>query len=495
MKKLIYYLQEIVPLLLVIVFQTAGNSANAQLPFDFKYAGIFSGFNSIVQRYDDLRAVVYYEDNGLGYVSLVDIVSDQVYTVSLDSGIYMNDMCILRDTVFLCGRHFTATYGNVGSIVAISINEFYSSTVSPVYFEPSYWIHFNLKRIDGYEYTLSSSGNKYLKFLLVGDVDFSCDGSEPFPGVLSNVEWSPRAYSSSGPDGRCTVNAVVEVSYPFSYGGPSAMTTSQVVMRAVNPDGHPEIIHDVVVTKNHVAFIGLEGVSSKAITLHICNKGDNVLRDFNPFVLSDFYNYFRYPLSYSSANPFYHACAMLEDRIAIVADGEKPSMPERMTIRAIDLNTQTMLVSQELVGVYIPQVKDVAHCPGTDSILVLYTDKFIPTSFIRDMVCKVDLSSNHSYYYRPCIVDNMPPMLLNSIDAMSKNYFITTGGKYGMAIKSGIMGGVGNCYDGTDYLLKGSDIISPSAYHFIYDQYLPVSHFWQVVVGPEQTNLMPICVE
>ena len=52
-----------------------GNQATAQLPFNFKYAEGISFENSIVRRYNDTKAIVYYEEGGFGYVSLVDLIN------------------------------------------------------------------------------------------------------------------------------------------------------------------------------------------------------------------------------------------------------------------------------------------------------------------------------------------------------------------------------------------------------------------------------------
>lgn len=487
---------KVISLLLIIVFDMIGNQATAQLPFNFKYAEGISFENSIVRRYNDTKAIVYYEEGGFGYVSLVDLINDQGYRIKLDTGIFMNDMCILKDSVFLCGRNVIPNR-KTGCIVAIDINELISGTATPRYFEPSYWIHCNLKRIKGYEYTIPGIERKYAKFLLVGDIYFACDSTEPFPRVFSLLsinDGNDYTYSTASADGRCVVNSVWEVSYPFSYGSPSAATTNQIVLRAVNPDIHPEIIHDVVVTENYVAFIGLEGISSKAITLHICNKDDNVLRNFNLSVQSDFDDYYSYPLSSNNANPFYHACALNGDRIAIVADSEDPTSPDQLYIRAIDLNTQTMFASQVFLCSEKPHVIDVALGPDGDSILVLYNDKYLPNNVFRDMVCKVDASSTQTYYYQPCIVDKMPPIPLNSIDAMPKS-FITTGRKFGMVCKTSIMGNADKCHEGVDYLLKKSTTIDPSTSFFRYDQFMPTSTSWEKVAVPEHINYKIICME
>ena len=108
MKRLLHIIQKVVLQLVVLVLTIAGGDLNAQspYPYDFSFAGIPVNTKTIVRSYDDQHAVVYYEENGLGYVSLVDVVTNSVITVPLESGTYINDMCIMNDSVFLCGKFY-----------------------------------------------------------------------------------------------------------------------------------------------------------------------------------------------------------------------------------------------------------------------------------------------------------------------------------------------------------------------------------------------------
>jgi hypothetical protein len=88
----------------------------------------------------------------------------------------------------------------------------------------------------------------------------------------------------------------------------------------------------------------------------------------------------------------------------------------------------------------------------------------------------------------------MPPIPLNSIDAMPKG-FITTGRRFGMVCKTSIMGNADKCHEGVDYLLKKSTTIDPSTSFFRYDQFMPTSTSWEKVAVPEHINYKIICME
>ena len=136
MEKLFKYIHKIIIQLFVLVFSGIGNGANAQYPYDFSFAGIPFTTKTIVRHYDNERVVVYYEENGKGYVSLVNVISNDAYTVPLDTGYLMNDMCIVNDSVFLCGQMNAIQ----GSIVTMNLSNFYTSSVHATYFLPSHCI-------------------------------------------------------------------------------------------------------------------------------------------------------------------------------------------------------------------------------------------------------------------------------------------------------------------------------------------------------------------
>ena len=119
----------------MIVFVVIGVGAKAQYPYNFSFAGIPLDSKTIVRNYDDQRAVVYYEEGGRGYVSLVDVVVNHAITVPLDNDISMNDMCIVDDSVFLCGQEL-ASNGSLGCIATMNLNNFYTGSVLVSYFEP-----------------------------------------------------------------------------------------------------------------------------------------------------------------------------------------------------------------------------------------------------------------------------------------------------------------------------------------------------------------------
>ena len=356
MEKLFKYIHKIIIQLFVLVFLGIGNGANAQYPYDFSFAGIPFATKTIVRHYDNERVVVYYEENGNGYVSLVNVISNDAYTVPLNTGYFMNDMCILNDSVFLCGYETDIYAGSnykIGTIVTMYLNNFYTTNVHVTYFEPSYWMNVDLKRIKQYEYTYATSNRA--KLLLVGDIYYPCDSSTQFP-----IYDFRHYYTDLNNHSMCMVNAVWEVSYPF-YTSFSSAGPLQKVIRVMNPFEHSEVIHDVVVTDNYVAFVGVASGTIDTITLHICSKDSDVLKsDYTsnpPTLMSDFDNYYTYSLGTGSGSPFYHACALDGDMIAIVTQDEMSTSSTDITIRTFDLTTHTMTNTQYLQCYSHPELK------------------------------------------------------------------------------------------------------------------------------------------
>ena len=497
MKKLFHTIQTIVPQLIVFALAFGGSGANAQSPYPYaySYAGIPFNTKSIVRNYNDQHVVVYYEESGRGYVSLVNVVSNNVITVPLDEGYYINDMCIMNDSVFLCGKfyYFQPSIYYIGCIVTMNLNSFYSSSVMVTRFEPSYWIRMNIKRMKWFDYIFGSYNRKYAKFMVVCDIEYPCDGSEPFP--LSSFH---EEYGIPNNPSMCLANAVMEVSYPFTPGS-SVSYTKQRVLRPMNPNEHTEIIHDVVVTDHYVAYVGIEQGSSNAITLHVCNKSQNVLMNIYPSppyppIFCDFDNYYTFPLSSSNGNPFYRACALDGDKIAIATHNEISTSSNSITIRTFDLATHTMSNAQELQCIAQPDLKDIVYLPKLNKIVLLFYDYFRQTSSYCDIFCTVD-PYNNTNYTTSGITDKVFYLKFGSLDALTYNYFITTGGKYGFASDASLWGGGSPCYYMENYNVLALSVISAVPEYFDYDQYCPTATIDSINSIPVQVQAPVQCIE
>ena len=470
MERLLNIIQKSVPQLFMLVFIIAWSGAKAQYPYNFSYAGVQFETKTIVRNYDGQHAVVYYEENGKGYVSLVNVITYNTITVPLDTGIFINDMCIMNDSVFLCGIYkYTPSDPNyfIGCIVTINLNNFSSSSVFVTCFLPSYWISLNFKRIKKFEYT--NGINYHAKFLLVCDIQYACDGTEPFP--LADFSYS---YVDINNHSMCTVNAVVEVSYPFtiSFSGPFS---SQRVIRVINPFEHSEIIHDVVVTDNYVAFVGVESGGSNSITLHICNKGNNILKSNYPNYVSDFDSYYTYSLGTSNGNPFYRACALDGDKIAIATQDETSTSSNNITVRTFDLTTHTMINTQELQCNSHPTLKDIAYIPDLHKVVLLFHSYFHSTYNYCDIFCTIDPYNVSSSFVTQGMTDNVFHFKFGSLDAMSGQYFISTGGKYGFIANPLGFIPPKQCFYVEDYNVIRRNEIGASNNTFRYDQYCPTA--------------------
>ena len=487
MKRLLKYVQKTVIQLTVVVFVLAGNMAKAQYPYEFSLAGNPYDTKTIVRSYDHERVVVYYEDVGVRYVALVNVISNAVHKVQLSTDYVMNDMCIMNDSVFLCGRRYYFGNNVGGCIIAMNIDSFYTSSVRVEEYSPSYWMNLNLKRIKNFEYVYGSYNLRYAKFLMVADIEYACDGSEPFPTNL----FPGHFYTDLNDHSRCTANAVVEVSYPFTR-FVSNSPTIQKVIRFMNPLNHSEIIHDVVVTDNYVAFVGIETETTDYITLHICNRGDNILNG-NHFT-STFNNYYKYPLGTGNGSPFYHACALDGDNIAIVTQDELSTSSNDITIRTFDLTTHTMTNKQYLLCNTHPYFKDVAYIPDLRRLVLLYHGYFQSTGNFCDIFCTVDPYGSGSYML-PAITDNVFHIKFNSLDAMKGGYFISTGGKFGLAADASMFAPGKMCYDEEDRTIVSRELINAVVRDFNYDQHLSHPAIDSMNVEPTYMVLPTACIE
>ena len=486
MKSALKYVQKIVYQLIAFLALTIGSNASAQYPYNFSYAGVPTDSKTIVRNYDENRAVVYYEEGGNGYVSLVDVVSNYALTVPLDTGFLMNDMCIMNNCVFLCGQE-SATFG---CIVRMSLNDFYTSSVSVSYYEPSYWIKINYRRIKSFVYA-SDGGVIRAKFLLVGEVDYACDGSEPFP--LNNFLYR-NYYIDPNSQSRCTVNAVVEVSYLYTPGNPGNFA-SQRVMRVMNPSIHPEVVHDVVVTDNYVAFVGVESGFSDTIILHVCNRGNNILWSNYPYYSCPFETYYKFPLGTNSGSPFYHACALDGDMIAVATQDEMSASSNDITFRTFDLATHTMVSTQYLQCGSHPELKDMAYIPDLQKVVLLYYGYFRPIGSACDIFRMADPYNTAPSYTLPSISEDVLHLKYGSLDAMLGTFFITTGGKYGfMADGGGLSMGM-NCYQMENCYNIDRSVIATDSWQFDYDQHDPIDVGWQTTAVPVQADIPSMCID
>ena len=482
MKKTLTNIQKAALQSVVLVILLMGSGAKAQYPYLFSFAGIQLDSKSIVRSYGTKHVVVYHEDGLKAYVSLVNVVTNDVSTVPLAENHWMNDMCIMNDSVFLCGYElFNASASAMtGAIVAMNLNNFGTGTVLVTYFNPSYWMHLNLKRIQGFEYT-TVFGIKRAKFLLVSDLNYPCDGHEPFPRY--NDLRHPVYTNSNDHNSTCTVNTVVEASYPFYYYY-SNNPLNQTLIRIMNPTDHDEVIHDVVVTANYVAFVGIRVGVTDSIILHICNKDNDVLRSYYPGVASDYDSYYRFPLGSSGGTPFYRACALYDDKIVIVTQDETNTPSNVITIRTIDLATRTMDLTQHLRCNAYPEFKDVTYIPYFQKLVLLFRDYYQPIGDYADKFCPVIPINAGTFYTMPGITDNVFRQKFGSLDAMKNGYFVTTGGKYGFVTDLGTFSPGRMCYDEEDYTIFKREVIVADTASFDYDQ---------IMLNPDLRYLDTVC--
>lgn len=483
MKTLVY---NRVTQLFVVFFLVVGTEVKAQYPYDFSYVGIPYDSKTIVRNYDDHYVVVYYEENERGYVSLVDVIGNDARTVPLDEGVSMNDMCIMDDSVFLCGN-VSLSNGTYGCVVAMKLNNFYTSSVLVSYYEPSNWLNIDLKCIEGSTYTYGV--HTYKKFLFVGEISYPCDGSYSFPANMMNAGVLKNKYYTNEFDhSECTENIVLELGYPFPNG-----YSNNIVIRFVNTEEHSEVIHDVVETDNYVVFVGVVSGVYDSITLHICNKFPSILYT-NASVISDFESYYTYSLGTTSGSPFYHACALDGDNIVIATQEEASSSSDKITIRTFDVSTHTMTHSQELQCSPSPELKDMVYILDSHKVVLLFHDYFRPTGYYSDVFCTADPYISTPSYTQPGMAEAIHNLKYGSLDAMGGTYFISTGGKHGIVSDVANYSSIAPCYNLWDYRIVEVTCMNSQNSYYHYDQYLPVPENWQTIVDTVVRAIPSVCI-
>ena len=475
--------------LLVIILLVIGAEVKAQYPYNFSFAGIPYDSKTIVRSYDEQHAVVYYEDNGRGYVSLVNVISNNARTVPLDEGVSMNDMCIIDDSVFLCGNE-SLPNGTFGCIVTMNISSFYTSSVVESYYKPSYWMFMDLKRIKSYKYTYGS--NTFKRFLLVGDMSYPCDGSGPFPTNMTIANLLDNQYYCDPNNPLlCKENVVLDLAYPFRY-----LYIYDNHICFMNTTNHSEEIHDIVVTDSFVVFVGVSTGTYDSITLHICEKRLRILSPPYPqFVNNTFDNYYTYSLSTTSGTPFYHACALDGDKIAIATQEETSPYSDKITIRTFDVSTHTMTHSQVLQCSPSPLLRDIAYIPDLHKVVLLFHDYFRPTSNYSDVFCTADPYVSTTNYIQSGMAEARYNLKYGSLDAMRSTFFVSTGGKFGLVSDVTSLSPSVSCYNLWDYNIFKVDCMNFNSGYYRYDRYSSSSMEWQTVVEPVEMGIPSICIE
>lgn len=471
--------------IIILIPLFINGKAAAQYPYEFFFVGVAETTNSLVRNYDNDRSVVYYQEGPKGYVALVDLLTNHTRRVLLAEGCTVNDMCVVNDSVFLCGSIKIGLHPH-GCIMAMSLDSFYTNNVPVTYFAPSYWIYMSCKRIKWYEYTNSMSVTR-MKFVLTCDVDYACDGSESFPPP--DFQYS---YTDSNNHDRCKASAVLEIAYPFTH----YVNPYDKEMRVIQSHEHPETIHDVAVTENYIAFVGVKSGTTNEITLHICAKDNSIIysNSYNTLT-SDFDNYYTFSLGTSSGNPFYRACALDDDHIAIVTQDETSAPSNVLMIRTFDLSTHSMTHTQELSNNTFPYFKDAAYLPDLQMLVLLFHDRFAPTGNNCDIFCLVDPYSSSPSYTQQGMTEDVFQLKFNSLDALTNGYFISTGGKYGIAAKATSLGTGRRCYKVTPYTIRRRDIISSGTEHFFYDYFDLHAAQWAEGSVPMLYRLPTQCVD
>ena len=106
----------------------------------------------------------------------------------------------------------------------------------------------------------------------------------------------------------------------------------------------------------------------------------------------------------------------------------------------------------------------------------------------------VDPYNTSSYYMTHGITDDVFRQKFNSMDAMARNYFIATGGKYGFVSDASSWSTGNRCYYIEDFEIFNIGVISPGNSSFDYDQYCPTALNYVNDIVKESSSIPSQCM-
>ena len=434
--------------------------------------------------------VVYYEESNVGHVALVDVVGGIKRDVSLDPRIKLNDMRIAGDTLYMGGRENYSSGQNdaVGCIAWMKMSDFLSGTATVVYYEPCLWLRGVVKRMAAYKCIESSTGNLTRKIFTVGDIFYQCDSSDLFP----NSNCHNNYYIDTLSMATCSVNVVMEIADPHL---PPLMGSLPQRPRIITPvtteSQDEETIHDVVVTENNVAFVGvMKGTMEDYVVLHTSKKNKSFLDDTVPGSIrsqSRFSNYLKFSLR-DYSNGQYRACGLYGEYVAIAA-GNESSPRTGITLRIFDLSTRQMIKSYRVADGEDVEFYDMAYDRVSNKLMLLF---YMGTKLY---LCPVDPFSSINLQMVQCLVKNRDSILYTSLDAMHSDYFSAVGGRRGLVSRIMSWTHDTECYQLVQVEVKEIDLLARLKYNFDYDNldFVPIN--WMTTPEPQQSVVHVNCIK
>lgn len=425
------------------------------------YKHIFAGGDdhciSLVRSYSCELAIVYYRSPSEHKLNLINLNTGDYSSIPVDDNFIGHDMAIAGDTIFVGGEYYSGAY-NVACVLHMPISVFFLGGGSINYGWLMYWTPASISKIDAY---MDMDFSNHWKVVGIGTTHYDCNTphNTTIPG-LQNHYGDPYQ------------NMICETNFTFEFSG--ATQYSRVAF--INPLEHPnEIIHDVAVTDNYVAFVGYEGGDSNVITLHVCDKKYVLFNDpslINSRPINGFFsNYYKFPLPTTAGNPEYHICAIKEDSIALVSTNEDSQNPSLIWMKTIDLNTKQMGFSQIIKSDCL-DLLDITYIPDSNWVLTLYHG-ILPTigNTGRHIFCPIRTYTNSSFYNTNGLIDSYTYYKYSSIDKMNGCYndFISTGGNYGILGRSYNNATGVPCYKTGQLLVYKTSTINKRNHYFKYD--------------------------
>lgn len=470
-------------LLVTLMFLCLIPPLRAQYPYNSVH-GIGGGnyLESIVRMYSANEVIVYLKNpyNNNGSLALVDILTGDKYSVDLDPDFIGYDMSITNDTVFLCGSIGDDT-SHRGCIVYMYVPDLYSSTATVTYYEPSYWMRSVITKIASYKDAAPG-----IKIACVGEFYYSYAPASHFPGddpfnTLRYTYYNPVTHPT------CTVNFAMAMTIP----SPGYYISTRL-FRMVNPFEHPsEKLLDVVVTDNYVAFVGFDYGPTKSITLHACPKTNSSTLTPITFIQANdaFGNYTAYALS-NGGSPYYIATALRGDSIAIAATGENTlGSYDDIWLRTFELNSMQMTHAQYIRNDGGTKLKDMTYLLNSWNVELLYNGSHTCCPYV-DMFCCVNPYNTATIYTAPLKTLNNDENY-TSIDMLKGEYFVSTGGDFGLVERS--TNYPPQCPKDLNIDIKKGDVLSGVPLYFDYDQSYPHPWITPIVEMPQHSYIQVDC--
>lgn len=375
--------------LLLAVCMAAVPTLHGQTFFDFVYGSIGNNTShSIIRSYNATEAVVYYEDGTDHFLALVGLTG-MVYGARLNPLFTVNDIRVVGDEAYFCGRH-----GGRGFVGRADINSLRSLSPNVQYYD------LDADKVSGLTRMVAYQFGGMTKVVAVGSYCYT--HNDP-TGTI---------FPPCPPNHICRASIVVECDF-------SGSTPPYSRMLVVNSQTRIELAFDIVETDHYVAVV-THYTDWGQTAIHRCDKA-NVLATF--------------PLGHGYPSPYfrdmtgYMACKTGGDTIAVagmalIAD----DAPYATVLRTFDLQSMAM-TSFQGYGISDKSVpSELVYMPRYATLVMQQLQPFPSTAYSSPFVYWEPYEA--SAYYAKVMLEASHRKHYGSLDRLTEKHYVSTGGDY-----------------------------------------------------------------